>query len=263
MRLGPAADAFAMHFDLRPDRPDRDLLEDTSLAFSRLPYENLTKMLALEEHGDGPGRLRSPAVVVADHIRTGSGGTCFSLANTLVEILASFGFPARPVMGDMKHGRDIHCAVMVEAPFGRFLLDPGYLVHVPVDLAPERTEVRVGPAELVYSTDERGVTRMSSRSSSGTVERYVIKHAFVSPAEFLRHWQRSFDAPGMNGLHLCAAGRGERLYAHNANLRIEDRRGRRNVKIGSDWASCVASAFGIDPVLAGRAFECWQRRRRR
>ncbi|NLP05114.1 hypothetical protein GX411_04105 [Candidatus Fermentibacteria bacterium] len=263
MRLGPAADAFAMHFGLRPDRPDRNLLEDTSRAFSRLPYENLTKMLALEEHGDGPGRLRSPAAVVGDHIRTGSGGTCFSLTNTLVDILVSFGFPARPVMGDMKHGRDIHCAVMIESAIGRFLLDPGYLVHVPVDLEPERTEVLVGPAELVYATDRYGLIRMSIRSSSGTTERYVIKPGFVSPAEFLRHWQRSFDAPGMNGLHLCAAGREERLYAHNANLRIEDRGGRRNVKIGSDWASSVASVFGIDPVLAGRAFECWRSRRRR
>lgn len=263
MRLGPAADAFAMHFGLSPDRPCRDLLEDTTRAFSRLPYENLTKILALEEHGDGPGRLRSPKTVVEDHIGTGSGGTCFSLTNALVDILVSFGFPARPVMGDMKHGRDIHCAVMVECSAGRFLLDPGYLVPAPVDLDSQRPEVRVGPSELVYATDERGLIRMSSRSSTGTTERYVIKPDFVAPDEFVRHWHRSFDAPGMNSLHLCAADRGERLYAHNDNLRIEDGGGRRNVKIASDWARNVSTAFGIDPMLAERALECWRRRRRR
>jgi arylamine N-acetyltransferase len=250
-----AAEAFADHFGLRPDGPGRDLLEDTCSAFSGLPYENLTKLLRKLEAGPGPQRLRLTDIVVEEYISLGAGGTCFSLTNALADILSSFGFQARPVMGDMRHGRDIHCAVLVEAPYGDYVLDPGYLVAEPVPAT--GGSVSVGSSTLTWVADSPGRISMFVEKGSGPEKRYELKLAEIAREEFLGHWQRSFDAPGMNSLHLCRAGGGERLYAHNSNLRIEARSGKRNVKLREDWAGSVSDAFGLDRRLAAQALAAW------
>jgi len=252
-----AAAAFADHFGLRPGPPDRRLLEDTCSAFSGLPYENLTKLLRKRSHGSGPGRLRLAETVVEEHIGFGAGGTCFSLTNALVDILGAFGFHARPVMGDMKHGRDTHCAVLAETPFGAFLIDPGYLACVPVPVDGGTHEVAVGPSVLSYRTGGDGMVAVSTPCAASKDRTHFLKLACVSRGEFVACWQRSFESSGMNSLHLCRAVPGERLYAHNANLRIEDRAGRRNEKLGGDWAGSVSRAFGLDAGIAAEAHAAW------
>jgi arylamine N-acetyltransferase len=250
-----AGRAFADHFGLRPDRPDRSLLEDACSAFSTIPYENLTKLLRKLSTEPGPDRLRLADVIVEEYVSLGAGGTCFSLTNALVGILSSFGFDARPVMGDMKHGADIHCAVLVEAPYGDYVLDPGYLVAEPVPAT--GGSVSVGSSTLTWVADSPGRISMFVERGSGPEKRYELKLAEIAGEEFLGHWQRSFDAPGMNSLHLCRAGGGERLYAHNSNLRIEARSGKRNVKLREDWAGSVSALFGLDGRLAAQALAAW------
>jgi hypothetical protein len=262
LRITGAAGVFAQHFGLRPDRPTRTLLEDTSAAFSALPYENLTKLIVKLSGASGACRLRRPLRVIEDHVSKGTGGTCFSLTSSLVEILTAFGFDARPVMGDMRHGRDIHCAALVEAPFGLFLLDPGYLVGSPVPLGRGAARVRVGSADLVYDPVSPSRVTMLSPGAGGLELRCTLKLERLRPEEFEEHWQRSFDAPGMNSLHLCRVDGSDRLYAHNRNLRIDGAAGRRNLKLGDGWAGQVSGAFGIDGAVAQTAFGLWTESRR-
>jgi arylamine N-acetyltransferase len=247
---------------MKPDRPTRTLLEDTSEAFSTLPYENLTKLIAKMSGASGADRLRRPLRVMEDHVSNGTGGTCFSLTSTLVEILTAFGFDARPVMGDMRHGPDIHCAALVEAPFGSFILDPGYLVGAPVPLGDGASRARVGSAELVYERVTPSLVRMCAMGVDGPEPRCTLKLGRLRPEEFEQHWQRSFDAPGMNSLHLCRVDGSDRLYAHNRNMRIDGAAGRRNLKLGDGWAAQVSSAFGIDGAVAQAALELWSGSRR-
>jgi hypothetical protein len=251
-----AARAFADHFGLHPDRPDRGLLEDTCSAFARLPYENLTKLLRKLSCRPGPERLRLADTVVEEHIRLRAGGTCFSLTNALADILGVFGFGARPVMGDMRHGPDIHCAVLVEMSFGEYLLDPGYLVSEPIP-AREGGVSKVGSSSLAWELEAPGRMAMYAEGPLGREKRCVMKLDRIGRDEFIGYWQKSFDAPGMNGLHLCRAEGGERFYAHNANLRIEGRAGRRNVRLKEDWAGSVQTLFGLDGKLAGDAHAAW------
>jgi hypothetical protein len=85
--------------------------------------------------------------------------------------------------------------------------------------------------------------------------RYTVKLDEVPRRRFEDIWLKSFDLPGMNGIHLSRMAGCSRLYLHDRNLRIEDGSGKRNVKIGSLWADEVSSAFGIDPGLARKAIE--------
>jgi hypothetical protein len=98
-----------------------------------------------------PLRRRGPAEVVADHLRWGTGGTCFALTETFLTVLRRLGYRCRPVLCDMKAGADTHCAVLIELPEGPHLMDPGYLLHRPLPLprAPgEQSRRDAGVAEV-------------------------------------------------------------------------------------------------------------------
>lgn len=245
---------FHDHFGILPGRPDMDSLFDISALFGQLPWENLTKFLRKARVG---ALRRTPEEVLREHVELGAGGTCFSLTEALGEILASSGFRTRPVMGDMQHGTNIHCAVLVEMPGGEnYLLDPGYLVREPVRLDPgTETILKSGSETLVYRTEDGNSWDMFTSGFEGCRHRYRIKLAKVSRDSFRQFWNDSFDAPGMNGLHLSRAVDGVRLYAHNQNLRVVDSRGKRNVKLRSDYADRIAEAFGISRDIASMAWE--------
>lgn len=272
--------------------PGLRVLGEVSLAFSGVPWENLTKFLrkatmetappagALSDLAvpggaapflaarDGPlgDLLRYADTVLEEHVESGTGGTCFSLANALGRILADMGFHVRPVMGDMRHGRNIHCALVVRHPRGPFLLDPGYLVPEPVRIVPGRAcEVRNGPVLLRYTFAEHGGTAVLHTGSGGdaTRFRYRLRLRSVSAAEFTRHWIDSFDSTGMRSLHLNAVSHGVRLSAHNHNLRLDHGRSAENVKLRADYPESIEELFGVSRSVVDRAHRLWLDSRRK
>ncbi len=251
-----AARAFFDHFGLDPGEKKLDLLHGFAAAFSVLPWENLTKYLSRIDGTASP--MRMPDTVVFEHISLGTGGTCFSLTETVREVLSASGLPVRPAMADMQHGPDIHCAALVELPGGRrFLIDPGYLVPEPVRLDPgSETVLSCGAETLVYRPAADGRSwDMYTRTGQNFTWRYRIRTDPITEGEFREFWVRSFDAPGMNSLHINRRVGGSRLYAHNENLRIQDSAGKRNEKLRIDYAGHVEGFFGISRKVASRAWE--------
>lgn len=141
--VGPFGDptarlaAFRRHFGLSASRagPAREV-RDVARAFARIPYENLTKILAVARAGGAAGAppRRGPATVLAEHVAFGAGGTCFSLTALLLDLLRAAGHEAVPVLADRRYGPDTHCAVLVTLDGDPHLLDPGYLITDPVPL---------------------------------------------------------------------------------------------------------------------------------
>jgi hypothetical protein len=72
---------FMQHFGIAPDEPPRRLLENVVTAFTRLPYENIAKIIKRAEAGCAEKARRYPDEVIRDHIEWGAGGTCFSLSS--------------------------------------------------------------------------------------------------------------------------------------------------------------------------------------
>jgi arylamine N-acetyltransferase len=258
-----AADLFLDHFGLSPRRLDLAALGELAGAFSRIPWENLTKYLARAQDPAGPERLRMPLQVFEEYLGSGAGGTCFSLTRALAEVLDRCGYRCRPAMADMSHGPDIHCGLLVELHGRRVLMDPGYLVPVPVPL---RTDAAVETAAagqvFRYVPDGRGGWDMYTIRGGEERWRYRLKGESVGAVEFEEHWRRSFHATGMNSLHLSRLTDGGRLYAHNGNLRVLSGGTRRNEKMDADYPAAVAESFGLDRELARRAWEELQRTRR-
>jgi len=83
----------------------------------------------------------------------------------------------------------------------------------------------------------------------------------VSEVDFARFWIESFDATGMNGLHLNRITGEGRLSAHDLNLRIDTGRAKRNVKLRDGYVEKISDRFGLDGELVQRAFTEWERQR--
>jgi arylamine N-acetyltransferase len=167
-------------------------------------------------------------------------------------------------MADMRHGADVHCALLVQLDGRRYLLDPGYLVSEPIPLDLRRpVRVRQAGSDLEYRPlgdgDEFALHTRDARG--GDVFRYRLRARPVADADFLRCWLASFDASGMNGLHLNRLSGEGRLSAHDFNLRIDTGRHKRNLKLRDGYVEQVSDRFRIDGALVRRAFTEWERRR--
>lgn len=287
---------------IRPGRRSRSspgLLEEVLGAFSALPWENLTKYLRKErfdgEYRDGASIMPAEAdgrpapvgflsrscgragelfrfadTVMEEHVELGAGGTCFSLSNALGSILEDLGFEVVPVMGDMSHGRNIHCGLLVTMPEGAFLADPGYLVAAPVRVLPgSGLEMRNGPVNLEYSFSRdgsRAVLHTLHYGESGSPQRrfrYSMRLERTDMRDFMGHWLESFDSTGMRSLHLNMIRDGGRLSAHNENLRIDLGHSSSNRKLGGCYAPEVFRSFGVSDRVAREAYERWKSRSHR
>lgn len=271
----PAASIFLDLYRISPGRADLDLLHVIAAEYSRLPWENLTKFLkkhaTAPDGGPGPAaapepgpepRLRRSEEVLFDHARFGTGGTCFSLTHALRRIVTSVGYEAFPAMADMAHGANVHCGLIVIVDGKRHLIDPGYLVPVPVPLDDgPRTQVSLPGHRLEYRWTENGsAVELWTRNERGDHRhRYRLRPEPVGDAHFERLWADSFDASGMRGLQINRLSDEGRLSAHDYNLRFDSGSEKRNVKLRENYAERVGEHFGIAPELAARALERWKR----
>lgn len=268
-RRWPEVDREAVGlFEERFGRPAG--LEELVRRFSGLPYENLSKILAWDG-GQTPPNPRLPRRVMNEHLEVGTGGTCFSLTELLRQLASAQGLEAHPVMAHMRHGANVHCALVVRRAGRSFLIDPGYLVPEPLPLAAGAPRAwGVGQARLIRAGSLSGVPAGVSQGAhdlytmepEGPRWRYRLDPHPPSAAEFHRHWLESFRQPGMRSLLVTRRDdQGRRLYLHNHQLRILGPGGKVNRNVRSTLEQTMADHFGIDPRVCAAAREALRRRR--
>jgi len=246
--------------------PGSDLSRLTELlrSFSLLPYENLSKILAWSG-GQQRDALRLPLRVMEDHLRFGTGGTCFSLTELLRHLVCAAGFSCHPVMAHMRHGPDIHCALRVDAGGEAWLVDPGYLVKQPLCLSASPVDlrgaqpgqplvVRAGTLGPIPEGVPRGDFDLFTLEPEGPRWRYRFSDRAPTHEEFLGHWQRSFHQPAMRSLLVThRSEEGRLLYLHNHKLRAIDPEHKTTRNVRADLERSVHDLFGIDPEITRRA----------
>lgn len=253
-----AADVFFEHFGLSPGGTAADV-HRTGEVFGQVPWENLTKFLL---RSSGESRPRFAEEVMIDHVSLGTGGTCYSLTETLGSIIAACGFSVRPLTGHMNHGRNIHCALLVEGEAGRFILDPGYVVPGAVQLSDSGAGEIVTAGRKMFWSPVAGGWELHTVESGKRQLRYKLESRILSRGEFLQYWADSFESAGLDSLHLNRTGSlGGRVSAHNGNLRIVNSSGKKNLKLRDDYAIKIHETFGIAPEIAEAAWIELQRQR--
>jgi arylamine N-acetyltransferase len=182
--------------------PD-ELLSATLRAFSRIPYENFTKIIAHAELSTQRWK-QTPAELIQGFIRYGTGGTCFPLTQTLLHLLTALGYEAAPILADRRYGADTHCAVIVRLePHSWHLIDPGYMICTPCRL-PSSAANNETPLTLRYDLAHSSI-ELRPTTDGDRIELYTVRGELqsryrltykVTPIEqdtFERAWDRSFD----------------------------------------------------------------------
>lgn len=220
-------------------------------AFAHLPYENVTKILKEAHTAGSMAKLRSAEEVLEDHLRWNTGGTCFSLCNALLALLQSCGYSAYVGMADMHYGANIHCAVIVDLPGGRYLLDPGYLLNIPVPL-PENNGVSAidTPMNVVMLRREAPeVFSLYTREAEEEKWRYRIRTVPTPHDEFVQHWIQSFSLNTMEQVMMSRLDEAGRLYFRKDRLELVNRRERHKTKVNPGAVQELSAAFGLPPHL--------------
>jgi arylamine N-acetyltransferase len=257
-RFTRASGAFLASFGLCENpSPEFDSLRELYRAFSNLPYENVSKIIRSHDPAEnGMPLLRTPDEVLEGYLHSRLGGTCFSLTQCLFSLLSSCGFQAYRVLGDMHHGTNIHCAVVVALAASKYLCDAGYLLPEPVLLDPGGSTVHRGVIYTYCLEPDRkpGIYNMHTRSHAGELRwRYRIRDRAVEDSEFESHWRRSFDLPMNRQLVLTRNLDQAQVYVHKNHLRLSLPHGKKNRNIRSSLGQSIEELFGIQAQLVERA----------
>ena len=239
--------------------PTREALFELYHSFSDIPYENVSKIISAGS-GSSFHNFRTPAGILDGYLESRLGGTCFSLTNCLYELLLFCGFDCYRVLGDMRHGPDIHCAVIARPQdWSRaFLCDAGYLLPEPLEMQSDGTSQTRGTIYEYHleSLDSGARYALYTLAAAGGLHwRYTIKNHPADDATFNYHWEKSFSAPMNRNLVLTRNSAQGQIYLHKDNLRINFSGGKKNINLRQRVPSAVNEYFGINPELVAKALE--------
>ena len=199
---------------------------------SNITYENLTKIIRLEQTGSATGARKLDDSDQNDIDSWMGGGTCFSMTWHLYQTLTDMGFKPRLVMGHKRKERNIHCALILPDPddsvvtpghlfstnvtptsmssrpcagtgsplsSNSYLLDPGYLIFDPLQM-PLPQPFGTGEAFFPLSPNCVRLVRPTLESmelwTGGAGAPMKLRFEYpvegVSVEEFKHHWNESF-----------------------------------------------------------------------
>jgi len=242
-----AADLFFDSLDFSPKSGSLSALGDVAEAFSRLPYENVSKVLKTAD-GQTPDDWRRYALeVIEDHLQYGFGGTCYSLTDFLRKVVATLGFASQPLLADMPTGVDRHCALLVNQGGENYLVDPGYLICKPVTLPETQTTIDTPRGKLLLVRNKQnGSYILNSVESDGSLKlRYVLKADPVAEPVFVDRWNKSFYWPQMDQIIITQYTKQGQIYLHNSHLRLMDGEKVEKKNVRQTLETEVSKQFGI------------------
>jgi hypothetical protein len=238
---------------------------------SNITYENLTKIIRLEQTGSATGARKLDDSDQNDIDSWMGGGTCFSMTWHLYQTLTDMGFKPRLVMGHKRKERNIHCALILPDPDSSlttnhqplttplsseiplsatvgsdliaqssYLLDPGYLIFDPLPM-PLPQPFGTGEAFFPLAPNCVRLVRPTLESmelwtgGAGAPMKLRFEYPIegVSVEEFKHHWNESFYREMMTYpvLNRLDREKGVQYYYQKGNLVVRNATGSQMTKI--------------------------------
>jgi len=241
-----AVTEFLKRMNLQLAKPSLEQLEKIARRFSELPYENVSKIIKRNDL-HGAIQFRLPDEVLNDHLQWNLGGTCFSLTYYLLEILTYCGYNCQPIMGDMKWGENVHCAILVHKDAHDYLIDPGYLIYQPLQISKDTITRHLTPhsgIEIRFVPEVERYDLYTFRNGQFTW-RYRFTAKAVSMDNFAEHWIGSFSKPTMSGVCLTRTENEEMIYIHNDFVKITRPERVQRAKSFDTTEKLIVQKFGI------------------
>jgi arylamine N-acetyltransferase len=248
------------------EQSPRERLHRLASAFAQLPYENLTKIIRAAQTGNLEEARRLPQEVLQEHWSWGTGGTCFSLTWTLLQLVRALGCKAEPILADRRYGPNTHCAVIVLIDREKHLLDPGYLLVDALAL-PKSGAVRVQTAfnQVELQAEPSGTkVILNTIDQSKATERLTYKTDPVDTSQFLRAWDASFDWEMMTYPVLSRVSAGRQLYLQKNRLLTRSAELSKRIEIDPQkMIQQIAEQFGIAPSISEKALAILKQQEKR
>ena len=243
---------------------EEQLLHYTLEAFSRIPYENISKIDSFNELGIISAK-HTPEELISNYVTKGTGGTCFPLTLTLARFINSLGYEAHPILADRRYGSDTHCAVIFrrkESPWR--IVDPGYLINSPCALPSENLSVRYqlgfATIELRHTGRDKRVDLFTSIGSAAESPRYRLTYKIepIEEALFDSAWDRSFAFEMMEYPVISLARGGAHIYIQKDTITVRDGEIKKRQTLSNEELVLESARLtGIDRELLGRVIGRW------
>ena len=256
---------------------------------SNITYENLTKIIRLEQTGSATGARKLDDSDQNDIDSWMGGGTCFSMTWHLYQTLTDMGFKPRLVMGHKRKERNIHCALILPDPdpstpslrlsaqddtsrllSNSYLLDPGYLIFDPLPM-PLPQPFGTGEAffplspncvRLVLPTLE-AMELWTGGAGAPMKLRFEYPVEGVSVEEFKHHWNESFYREMMTYpvLNRLDREKGVQYYYQKGNLVVRNATGSKMTKIApADRVQTLSDIFKLSPTIIEKALNILEKK---
>jgi arylamine N-acetyltransferase len=252
----PLLGIFCDYYQLPRSLPKDHLLHEVLIRFSRIPYENLSKIIRSHE-GSSAHFFQSPKEVLQGYWSHGTGGTCFPLTQTLVQLIAEIGYTAVPILADRRYGSDTHCAALVTVDGESLLVDPGYLICTPIKIPAS------GSLEHTTSHSTLLLTRLPGEEKvdlatieAGRPPRYRLTYKLepVDDTAFKVAWERSFDWEMMTYPVISSVRGDSHLYIQKKSLTIRSQgRVERTHLTEEELAIEVSRRLSLSPEIVRKA----------
>jgi len=249
---------FFKRYGIQPGDEPLAVIEQCARAFSALPYENLTKIIKSDGVLSPDSALRFPGEVLADHLKWGTGGTCFSLTAALIAVFNELGFNAQPLLADRHYGIDTHCGLVVMYGKQELLIDPGFLLFIPTPLpAVASTVIALDYTNIeLYPLKEGDRVELATVVRENRKVRLTYKRSPVDAETFKRAWKDSFTWEMMTYpvLTRCSAGRHLYLQGSYASVRTSERTERFELEPAKQLAF-IRDNMGVEGDVVLKAWE--------
>jgi hypothetical protein len=240
---------------------------------SGVTYENLTKIIRLEQSGSATRARNLDDSFQNDVDSWMGGGTCFSMTWHLYQSFKDMGLSPRLVMGHKRKEQNIHCALVLSDVDSiastrlqndiSYLFDPGYLIFDPLPL-PQPAPFGTGEAFFPLVPNSVRLVRPAQDAlelwtggAGGPMKlRFEYPLEGVSVEEFKQHWSESFYREMMTYpvLNRLDRDQGIQYYYQKGNLVIRDKDGSRMERIPEELrVEKLSEIFHISPDLVDRA----------
>ncbi|SMG23237.1 hypothetical protein [Fibrobacter sp. UWB13] len=263
---------------------------------SNITYENLTKIIRLEQTGSATGARKLDDSDQNDIDSWMGGGTCFSMTWHLYQALTDMGFKPRLVMGHKRKERNIHCALILPDPddsvvtpgqlfstnvtptsvlgsvlsSNSYLLDPGYLIFDPLQM-PLPQPFGTGEAFFPLSPNCVRLVRPTLESmelwTGGAGAPMKLRFEYpvegVSVEEFKHHWNESFYREMMTYpvLNRLDREKGIQYYYQKGNLVVRSSTGSQMKRIEpADRVQTLSDIFKLSPAIIEQALQILEKK---
>ncbi len=263
---------------------------------SNITYENLTKIIRLEQTGSATGARKLDDSDQNDIDSWMGGGTCFSMTWHLYQTLTDMGFKPRLVMGHKRKERNIHCALILPDPddsvvtpgqlfstnvtptsvpgsvlsSNSYLLDPGYLIFDPLPM-PLPQPFGTGEAFFPLSPNCVRLVRPTLESmelwTGGAGAPMKLRFEYpvegVSVEEFKHHWNESFYREMMTYpvLNRLDREKGIQYYYQKGNLVVRSSTGSQMKRVEpADRVQTLSDIFKLSPSIIEQALQILEKK---